>query len=109
MPFLSLPGTGSLVARGKQCTDITEGAAELLRLFIQENVALEKDAKWSNTHSRLWRSTMPILGMVGNPAIRNQDGKSVNPAKTKVPPAGVSQSIPAGGSTNSFDTLVKGA
>ena len=25
------------------------------------------------------------IGITGHPAIRNQDGKSVNPAKTKVP------------------------
>ena len=29
------------------------------------------------------------IGIAGNPAIQNQDGKPVNPAKTKRPPAGI--------------------
>ena len=34
---------------------------------------------------RLYQDRYIDIGIIGNPAIRNQDGKSVNPAKTKVP------------------------
>ena len=34
---------------------------------------------------RLYQDRYIDIGITGNPAIRNQDGKSVNPAKTKVP------------------------
>lgn len=38
---------------------------------------------------RLYQDRYIDIGITGNPAIRNQDGKSVNPAKTKVSPAGI--------------------
>lgn len=34
---------------------------------------------------RLYQDRYIDIGIIGHPAIRNQDGKSVNPAKTKVP------------------------
>ena len=34
---------------------------------------------------RLYQDRYIDIGITGNPAIRNQDRKSVNPAKTKVP------------------------
>ena len=34
---------------------------------------------------RLYQDRYIDIGITGHPAIRNQDGKSVNPAKTKVP------------------------
>ena len=81
----TISGTDNFIAKAKRYTDITELTPELLRLFIEKIVVHEKDVKWSSARSRPWRSTTPILGIIGNLAIRNQDGKSINPAKAKVP------------------------
>ena len=81
----TISGTDNFIAKAKRYTDITELTPELLRLFIEKIVVHEKDVKWSKHAQQTVEIHYTDIGIVGNPAIRNQDVKSVNPAKTKVP------------------------
>ena len=81
----TISGTDNFIAKAKRYTDITELTPELLRLFIEKIVVHEEDVKWSKHAQQTVEIHYTDIGIVGNPAIRNQDVKSVNPAKTKVP------------------------
>ncbi len=81
----TISGTDNFIAKAKRYTDITELTPELLRLFIEKIVVHEKDVKWSKHAQQTVEIHYTDIGIVGNPAIRNQNVKSVNPAKTKAP------------------------
>ena len=72
MPDMENDKIGIIITKDKRYTDIQKLTSELLRLFIQKIVVHEKDVKYS-IHAR---QTEVIhytdIGMVGNPAIRDQ-------------------------------------
>ena len=72
MPDMENDKLGIIITKDTRYTDIQKLTSELLRLFIQKIVVHEKDVKYS-IHAR---QTEVIhytdIGMVGNPAIRDQ-------------------------------------
>ena len=62
----TVSGADNFIAKAKRYTDIRELTPELLRLFIEKIVVLEKDVKWSKHASQTVEIHYTDIGAVGN-------------------------------------------
>ena len=75
------------------CDNMEHQAGAAAYISVKQTAGMRREIRRTELDvifKRLYEDRYIDIGITDNPAIRNQDGKSANRAKTKVPPAGVS-------------------
>lgn len=70
------------------CDNMEHQAGAAAYISVKQTAGMRREIRRTELDvifKRLYEDRYIDIGITDNPAIRNQDGKSVNPAKTKVP------------------------